>query len=276
MIRVLTRGLVLLSLLCAAAIACAEGPAAAGEPIASAWARGNHVLLGVTQQRIGFSAQWRFQRSASGDVLLELEEMRAGRARAGALLLVSNAVLLARDITLARGRELDAFNGPLLMLQLALRLLERAAPGGPESIRRNTAIDLVERERALEVSGLGANGEFFAPWQVRGTLAPGGDGRIAFEIEFVSASHARNGLPYETRIAGIWQNASPPVQLPDAMALHGWRGFRIKPTVRSHGEINTLGVGTSAAMGFANLGEVRRRALEWRDEGARRARWQCS
>src|SRR5690606_28236707 len=121
-----------------------------------------------------------------------------------------------------------------------------------------------------------ADGEFFAPWQVRGTLAPGGDGRIAFELEFVSASRARDATPYQTRIVGIWQNASPPVQLPDAMALRDWRGFRIKPTVKARGAMNTIGLGTSAAMRFSNLAEVRRRAAEWSDEGARRARWQCS
>jgi len=275
MVRVLTTMLLVLSLAGTGALAEPTRPAARAEQPGSDWARGNRLLLGVTQEQAGFSAQWRFQRSAHGDILLELEETRAGRPRTGTLLLVSDAVLLARDVALERGRELDAFNGPLLMLQLALKLLERAAPGGPASIEGATAVDLVERERAIEVSGVGADGEFFAPWQVRGTLAPGDDGRVAFELRFVSASRARDAAPYETRIAGIWHNVSPPVQLPDTMALRGWRGYRIKPTVRPRGDINTVALGTSAAMGFSNLGDVRRRAAEWSEEGARRARWQC-
>jgi hypothetical protein len=39
--------------------------------------------------------------------------------------------------------------------------------------------------------------------------------------------------------------------------------------------MNTVGLGTSAAMAFANIGEVRRRVADWADQGARRARWQC-
>jgi hypothetical protein len=99
---------------------------------------------------------------------------------------------------------------------------------------------------------------------------------VRFELSFVSAHRNPRAAPYETSIAGIWQNASPPVQLPDAMPLRGWRGFRIKTVVTARGAMNTVGLGTSAAMGFANLGEVRRRVGEWTDEGSRRARWQCS
>jgi hypothetical protein len=242
----------------------------------SEWAKGNRVLLGVTQERLGFSAQWRFQRSANGDILLELEETRAGQARAGALLLVANGALLARDVPLARGRELDSFNGPLLMLQLVLRLLERSVPAGPESIKRELTIAAAEPERAVKVSAMGADGEFLAPWNVKGRVGPGADGQIRFELQFVSASRDPRGVPYATSIAGIWQNASPPLQLPDAMPLRGWRGFRIKTAVTARGTTNTVGLGTSAAMAFPNLGEVRRRVADWTDQGARRARWQCS
>src|SRR5687768_15983601 len=56
----------------AATLAVAQSRASAPSPVgpSSEWAKGNRVLLGVTQERLGFSAQWRFQRSASGDILL--------------------------------------------------------------------------------------------------------------------------------------------------------------------------------------------------------------
>jgi len=242
----------------------------------SGWAKGNRILLGVTQERAGFSAQWRFQRSAGGDILLDLEESRRGRMRAGSLMLVANGALLARDVPLERGRELDGFNGPLLMLQLALRVLERAAPGGPESVKRDMKIELTEPEKPVKVTGVGADGEFFAPWSARGILGPAADGQIRFELEFDSTSRAGGATAYRTSIAGIWQNASPPVQLPDTMALRGWRVFQLKPAVRAAGATNASGLATSAPMAFPNLGEVRRRVAEWTDEGARRSRWQCS
>jgi hypothetical protein len=249
-----------------------QGPAEA----ASEWVKGNRVLLGVTQEGAGFSAQWRFQRSAHGDIVLDLEETRAGQMRAGSLVLVQNGALLARDIPLERGRELDAFNGPLLMLQLVLRVLERAAPGGPQSIKAETKIDLSERDKPVKVSGIGAEGEFFAPWSAKGVLGPAPGGQIRFELQFVSSSRARSGVPYQSHIVGIWNNAPPPVQLPDSMSLRGWRGFQIKPAVKARGAVNSVGLGTSPPMAFTNMGEVRLRVAQWADEGARRARWQCS
>ncbi|MPZ47007.1 MAG: hypothetical protein GEV05_27310 [Betaproteobacteria bacterium] len=269
--------LVGISFALAATLAAAQSRQPPADPAvaSSEWAKGNRVLLGVTQERLGFSAQWRFQRSGNGDIVLDLEETRAGQARAGALMLVANGVLLARDVPLERGRELDSFNGPLLMLQLVLRLLERAVPAGPASIKREMPIDAAEHDRAVKVSTIGADGEFLAPWRVTGQIGPGADGQVRFELQFVSANRSPRGAPYETRIVGIWQNASPPVQLPDTMPLRGWRGFRIKTVVTARGAMNAVGLGTSAAMAFANIGEVRRRVADWTDQGARRARWQC-
>jgi hypothetical protein len=262
----------------AAALVCAaaEPRPSEAERSGSEWSKGNRILLGVTQERIGFSARWRFQRAAEGDILLELEETRAGQPRAGALLLVADGVLLARDVPLQRGRELDAFNGPLLMLQLVLRLLERALPAGPASIDKEVQVDLTERERPVKVTGLGADGEFYAPWSVKGRIGPGGNGEVRFELAFVSATAGGSKAAYQTSIAGIWQNASPPVQLPDAMPLRGWRGFRLQPAVVARAEANDLGLRTSPPMAFANLAAARRHAAQWKDEGARRSRWQCS
>lgn len=191
------------------------------------------------------------------------------------MILVGDGLLLARDLPLQRGRELDAFNGPLLMLQLVLRLLERAVPAGPASVTREIPLDLAERERPLHVSGVGAEGEFYAPWSAKGRIGPGANGQVRFELVFVSAA-AGGGEAYQTSIAGIWQLASPPVQLPDEMSLRGWRGFRLKPVPVARSAGNSVALGTSAAMGFANLAEARRLAHEWKNESARRSRWQCS
>jgi hypothetical protein len=242
----------------------------------SEWARGNRILLGVTQARIGFSARWRFERAANGDILLEKDESRAGQAIAGALLLVGNGALAVKDGHVERGRELDSIDGPLVMLQLVLRLLERAAPSGPRGLSRDSRIDVAETASAIKVSGVGTEVEFFAPWRVTGTVGPGGPGQAKFELEFRSASRAKGGQPAEISIAGIWQNVSPPVALPDTMALRGWRVYQLKPAVRARGAGNAMGVGVSAPMSFSDLGQLRRSVVAWAAERERRARWQCS
>jgi len=242
----------------------------------SAWARGNRVLLGVTQARLGFSAQWRFARADNGDIVLDKEESRAGQTEAGTLILVGSGALAARDLRLERGRELDSINGPLLMLQLVLRLMERAVPGGPASLKQDTRIELSERVNGIKVTGVGADGEFFAPWTLKGTIGPASNGQIKFEFEFVSANRAKGAPTHETSIAGIWQDAVPGVALPDNQSLRGWRVYQLKTVVKPRGTINTLGLGTSAPMAFGNLGQVRRSVAEWADEGARRSKFLCN
>lgn len=245
-----------------------------GAPPTSEWARGNRVLLGVTQAALGFSAQWRFERSTTGDIFLERQENRAGRVETGTFLLIDGA-LIARDTRLEPGKELDAVNGPLLMLQLVLQLLERSVPGGASQLGADIRVDITEPTRALSVSGIGADGEFSAPWRLSGVVGPAGKGIVKFDLEF-SSTQARSGLRYETTIAGIWQNTPPPVVFQDSMNLKGWQVYRFKPVVRQRGAVNALGLGTSAPLGFVNLGEVRRRVSQWADEQAKRSRWQCN
>lgn len=242
----------------------------------SEWARGNRILLGVTQEKLGFAAQWRFERAGNGDIFLEKQENRAGRMEAGALLLIGTGALLVRDMRLEPGKELDAVNGPLLMLQLVLRLLERAVPGGPSTITKNMQLEISERSRSLFVTGIGADGEFVAPWTLRGTVGPAGKGSVKFELEFVSTVPRRANVRYESSIAGVWENSAPPIVFPDAMGLRGWQVYRIKSVVKPRGAMNVMGLGTTAPMGFRSLGEVRRHVAEWSDESARRSRWQCS
>jgi hypothetical protein len=253
-----------------------RSPAKSEQPAVSGWAKGNRVLLGVTQSTLGFSAQWRFERSTIGDIYLETQENRAGRMDAGSLLLLSDGALLVRDMRLLPGRELDAINGPLLMLQLVLQLLERGVPGGPKALARDTPVDIAERSQAIKVSGVGAEGEFLPPWHLTGSIGPAGSGRVKFELHFESAVRGRAAARYETDIAGIWQNAAPPVVFQDGMGLRGWQVYQIKPVTVRRGTSNAPGLGTSAPMGFQNLGEVRRRAAQWTTEQARRSRWQCS
>ncbi len=253
----------------------AQKPAAPG--VESEWARGNRLLLGVTQPSLGFAAEWRFERSTTGDVFLERKENRGGSLEAGSMLLLSGrGALLAHGARLQPGRELDAMNGPLLMQQLVMRLLEQSVPGGPGTLGGDRRLDVSERTRTLSVTGIGTQAEFLAPWRLTGTIGPAGPGKVKFDLDFTSTARSPAGARYETSIVGIWQNAAPPVVFANDMPLRGWQVYQIKPVVMGRGAENIIGFGTSAPMGFPNLGEVRRRVAQWSDEQTRRSRWQCT
>jgi hypothetical protein len=242
----------------------------------SDWARGNRLLIGVTQPRAGFSAQWRFDRADNGDILLEKDEQRAGQTTVGAVLLVGSGALAVRELRVERGHELDALNGPLLMLQLVLRLLERAVPSGPAGLTSDVQVELADKQDGIRVTGVGAEGEFFAPWRLKGVVGPGGNGQVKFELEFSSSSAAAGRAPYEVSIAGIWQHAKPSLFLAETYSLRGWRVYQLKPVLKPRGMINTLGLGTSPPLAFTNVGDLRRSVAQWGDEQARRARHQCN
>lgn len=268
-----------LMLACAAVNAAeqprAKSPADAG--VESEWARGNRLLLGVTQPALGFAAEWRFERSTTGDLFLERKENRGGALEAGSMLLLAGrGALLAQGARLQPGREIDAINGPLLMQQLVLRLLEHSVPAGPGKLARDVRLDVSESSRSLSVAGVGAEGEFLAPWRLSGTIGPAGPGKVKFDLEFTSTARNPAGARYETSIVGIWQNSPPPVVFADDLPLRGWQVYQIKPVVRTRGAENIVGFGTSAPLGFTNLGEVRRRVAQWSEEQKRRSRWQCT
>jgi hypothetical protein len=269
----------LVMLACAALNADAQQPTQSPSvsAVESEWARGNRLLLGVTQPALGFAAEWRFERSTTGDVFLERKENRGGSLEAGSMLLLTGrGALLAHGARLQPGRELDAMNGPLLMRQLVMRLLEQSVPDGPGKLGRDLRLDVSERTRTLSVTGIGTQAEFLAPWRLTGTIGPAGPGKVKFDLEFTSTARSPAGARYETSIVGIWQNAPPPVVFADDMPLRGWQVYQIKPVVLGRGAENIIGFGTSAPMGFPNLGAVRRRVAQWSEEQTRRSRWQCT
>jgi hypothetical protein len=245
-------------------------------PTVSEWMRGNKVLLGVTQEQVGFSAQWRFQRLDNGDIVLDMDEQRAGRPLAGSLILVGSGAVALKSFRPEQGKELDVINGPLMMLQLTLRLLERSVPAGPQSLTSDRQVAIAEQAAGVKTGGIGTDGEFFAPWSLKGTIGPGGKGLVKFDLEFSSSSHSTGGKRYETAIVGIWQQTGTPLSYPDGFSLRGWRVHQIKNVVKPRGMFNTVGVGTSSAMVFGTLGDLRRAVTQWATESENRSRHQCN
>jgi hypothetical protein len=52
--------------------------------------------------------------------------------------------MLAKNVPLEKGYEIDALDGVVLNLKLVLELLRAAAPGGPTGIKQKTTLDTKE------------------------------------------------------------------------------------------------------------------------------------
>jgi len=274
--NILRRSGLALVLLLAAVAGSGAGAAQAPNEAASEWARGQNLQLGITQPALGISGQWRFERWDNGDIRIEKEENRRGRQTSGTVLVIGNGAIAVRGLRPAKDRELDEVNAPLSMLQLTMRLLERSAPGGPRSVARDVSVQVAEDKNSLKVTGIGAEGEFFAPWRARGILGPAGEGRVKFEFEFVSSRPAPGAKAYATEIAGIWERGAGLPPLPDSFPLTDWQVYQLRQVVKPRGQFNTVQLGVSPPMGFVRLGDLRARVAQWGSDAERRARYQCN
>ena len=111
-------------------------------PPETRWADPSHVVLDVEFPGDGYHANWELFRCDCGDLLVHSELNVPGEAEVGETLMVHRRAVLSRgfgDMQEEMGASLDA---PALMMQLALRLLERAEPGGPSKVTSDLGVDL--------------------------------------------------------------------------------------------------------------------------------------
>lgn len=247
------------ALLCLlAAAASAQAPTA---PPAAAWSRAGHVMLELADAAADVRARWQFDRADNGDHRILREEQRAGAQLAGAVLVVCDTyALLLRGLEPARGRELAELDGPLVHLQLVLRLLARAAPAGPAAVSAAREFELAEAATPIRAGrGARARRDFNAPWQARGRLAPAAGGGVDFEIAFEHAGEEAAAPRVALRLAGLWREDSAVRRFDDATDLGGWRVFRLDPVVISSGGNDRIErVALPRPAGYATLGLLRR------------------
>ena len=117
-------------------------PVLAELPPETRWADPSSVRLDVEFPGNGYHATWDLHRCDCGDLLVRSELSVPGETETGETLLVAGRAILSRGFGQHQeelGASLDA---PALMMQLTLRLLERASPAGPSAI--GEATDWVE------------------------------------------------------------------------------------------------------------------------------------
>jgi hypothetical protein len=186
------------------------------------WADPAHVKLGVDFPGDGYHADWELFRCECGDLLVRSELNMPGEVEAGETLLVGGRAVLSRGFASEPelGSSLDA---PALMMQLALRLLERAEPGGPAEITEAREIEVLEETSPIELESYSAVGGFKAPWALKASIAPVGDSRRRFDLHFEfsvgAGSEAQRG---SMRLKGVADFAALEFPLAGSTGLDDW------------------------------------------------------
>lgn len=192
-------------------------------PPETRWADPSHVVLDVAFPGDGYHANWELFRCECGDLLVHSELNVPGEVEVGETLMVHRRAVLSRgfgDMQEELGASLDA---PALMMQLTLRLLERAEPGGPSKVTADTPVDLTEDIMNIMLDTGTAVGGFQAPWSVAGKLTPAGESKRRFDLEFTFSVRNDDGEQnVGMRLKGMADYAKSDFPVKGSEPLEGW------------------------------------------------------
>jgi hypothetical protein len=211
--------------LAALALGVIPAPAPA-QPLAAdtQWKDPSEVRLEVDFPGQGYHASWQLFRCDCGDLLIRSELSEPGEAVQGEIVLVANRAVLTRGFG-KEAAELASVDAPALMLQLALRLLQRAEPGGPSAVVARREVAVEDRINYINLDTGTAVGGFPAPWSVSGALWPAGESKRHFDLRFkfnaggAAGAEAQQG---ELRLSGYIEFARRPFPLESDLPLQGW------------------------------------------------------
>jgi hypothetical protein len=197
--------------------------AAADITATTRWADPTRVKLDVEFPGDGYHANWELYRCTCGDLLVHSELNAPGDVEKGETLLVAGRAVLSRGFG-ERQAELGAsLDAPALMMQMALRLLERAEPGGPSRITAVTEIDVEDEINPILLDTQTAMGGFQPPWSLKGDIAPVGLEQRRFDLRFhfmVGAGSAAQAA--SMRLRGQADFAAAAFPLPGSTLLKDW------------------------------------------------------
>lgn len=167
----------------------------------------------------------------------------AGDGTQGDIIVIAGRAMLTRGVPHEKGSEIDALDGSVLVSQLVVTLLDQAFPKGPESVRTNHQVRVVQKKRAVRIATASASARFEAPWTLTGTVQRA-DGRIGYDLQF------RSGSPDGTnsfQISGYWVKESIPPHVDEEMSLEGWTLYWLGPMTTASEQGSTFEYGAKPA-----------------------------
>jgi hypothetical protein len=206
-----------------ALVLCAAAPVAAELPPETRWADPSRVELDIEFPGEGYHANWELFRCDCGDLMVRSELNVPGEVVNGDLLLVKGSAVLTRGFGNYKAEAAASLDAAALMMQLALRLLERSEPGGPSQVTELREVDVLDEINHIHLDTGSAEGNFQAPWAVEGTLAPVSATQRKFDLRF----KFRAGVPgemqeAEMRLYGVAEYANTAFPVAGTSVITDW------------------------------------------------------
>jgi len=205
-------------------LCCLALPVPAQEiPVGTAWHEASVTLLDADFPHTGFHARWEYFQCPCGDILIRLEQSAPDGVLTGELVLVHGRVIAARG-PVGQSEDLElVMQAPILMVQLAFGLLQRAVPGGPAAVNVARDISVTEPKIPVEIDTGMATGHFAAPWSVTGRIWPAGSARRRFDLDFQFSGPAPDVPGGSLDLIGGQDFGLVAYPLTDETPLAGWR-----------------------------------------------------
>jgi hypothetical protein len=193
-----------------------------------------------------------YEISGNQDLKITMDTVEKGKKQIAELMVINGQSqwMLAKNVPLEKGYEIDALDGAVLGLKLALELLRAAAPGGPTEIRQKSIFDVREDRRSIAVNTASASGGLEAPWTLHAVIEPISADEWSFEVV---AKHGET-----MHISGTWQKEAAPPTFADDLSLEGWQVLSIGPIKTTDGNSAILDYGAQISKSHPKtLGELR-------------------
>lgn len=226
------------------------------EAVAAAWFKPNAASIAIGVPGSAGTIVYDYEITPSGDFRIQATTSNSGKSTRGSMMLVAG-VLLAKDIPMSAGREIDAIDAPALTLQVVNTLLGYAAGILPSEVQGRIPVNLKETVIPIHVNTNSAAGDYPAPWSLQGFIAPAR--KRAVEFDLVHTFTGPDGKEETTHYEGRWeQRASSPV-LADSTSIAGWKVYRLGPIKRTTPEGYILDYGATPSQdSYRTLGELRK------------------
>jgi hypothetical protein len=219
-------------------------PVVAELPPETRWADPSSVRLDVDFPGNGYHASWVMFRCQCGDLLIRWELNVPGETEKGETMLVNGRVVLSRGFGKHQEELGSSLDAPALMMQTALLLLERSAPGGPSIISEKTEVDVNDEINPIHVDSGTASGSYIAPWLLKGTIHPTSETRRKFDLDFTfSTGSPGEELAGNMRLSGLAEYGDGEFPQPPSTPLQGWKLFWIDdadPAAKGAAKLTTI------------------------------------
>jgi len=224
------------------------------------WAAFTSISLTLSPPGQPPVATWkaRFDHKAN-DILIDADVTADPGRMKGSIAMVGGRVMLTKGLKPERGYEIDALDGPVLSMQLVLRLLDRIFPKGPSSIPQEERIDRRD-PIAIKFATPSASGRIPAPWHLGGKVAKTSGGAVTYDLVLEYPAEGRGGKTGSEKMHMVGELAvlAEPVFRDDS-SLEGWTPYGVGPQEEKSGDSTILDYGAKRhdQPMFRKVGDVR-------------------